>query len=91
MRANFVSPPDCTHEFVMVIVRVPSLDHPTKGTLPGELDCPLCAAGLSLLLENVQDVSFAQSGLSEDLPCFRLSRVLSIFQLANILMNWYYS
>lgn len=27
-------------------------------------------------------------GLPEDLPHFRLSRVLSIFQLASILMNW---
>jgi len=60
---NLVSPPNRTHEFVMVIVRVPVLDHPAKGTIPGELDCPLCAAK-PLLLENGQDISFAQSGLA---------------------------
>ena len=76
MRTNFVSPSNRTHEFVMVIVRVPALDHPTKGTVPGELDCPLCVAKPSLLLENSQDVSFAQSGLAgrfatlQVVPCF---------------------
>jgi hypothetical protein len=75
MHANFVSPPNRTHEFVIVIVRVPALDHPTKGTVPGELDCPPRAAE-PLLLKNGQDVSFAQSGLArgfatlEVVPCF---------------------
>ena len=64
MCTNFVSPPNRMHECVMVLARVPALNHPTKGTVPGELNSLLCAAEGTLLLENGQDVSFAQSGLA---------------------------
>lgn len=58
----------------MVILRVPALDHPTEGTIAGELDCPLCAK--PPMPGNGQDVSFAQSGLARGsatlqfVPCF---------------------
>ena len=57
----------------MVIARVSALDNPTIGAVPGELDCPLCASKPSLLLENGQDVSFAQSGLARGFAALRIA------------------
>ena len=65
MCTNFVSPLNCMHEYVMVLTRVPALNYPAKGTVSGELNSPLCVAEETLLLENGQDVSFAQSGLAQ--------------------------